>query len=108
MYADDVVLLANNANELGSRKIATDFARLNRFQYNGEKSAVMVFNVDGKTVWCASRVEGVLPIPGHGDAKQHVGLGGPMSELSPPKHGSGPRTCSGYASTTRASVLGRR
>lgn len=50
MYADDVVLLANNANELGSmNKIATNFARLNRFQYNGEKSAVMVFNVDGKT-----------------------------------------------------------
>ena len=46
MYADDMVMLTNSEAELAAmNKIATDFARKNRFQYNGEKSGVMVFNV---------------------------------------------------------------
>ena len=45
MYADDMVFLANSAVELARmNKIATDFARKNRFQFNGSKSGVMVFN----------------------------------------------------------------
>ena len=47
MYADDMVFLANSAAELAKmNKIASDFARKNRFQYNGSKSGVMVFNVN--------------------------------------------------------------
>jgi hypothetical protein len=45
MYADDIVLLASTQQELKSmNKIVTDFARHNRFEYNGKKSGVMVFN----------------------------------------------------------------
>ena len=49
MYADDMVFLANSAAELASmNKVATEFARKNRFQFNGSKSGVMVFNVSAK------------------------------------------------------------
>jgi hypothetical protein len=45
MYADDVVMLASTQSELvAMNAIATDFARRNRFEYNGKKSGVMVFN----------------------------------------------------------------
>ena len=46
MYADDIVLLAGSPDELEAMNgIVSEFARQNRFQFNGEKSAVMVFNV---------------------------------------------------------------
>ena len=46
MYADDVVLLASTQSELEAMNaIVTDFARRNRFEYNGKKSGVMAFNV---------------------------------------------------------------
>jgi len=45
MYADDIVLLANSQDELAHMNaIASNFARRNRFQLNGKKSAVMSFN----------------------------------------------------------------
>ena len=45
MYADDVVMLASTQSELvAMNAVATDFARRNRFEYNGKKSGVMVFN----------------------------------------------------------------
>ena len=45
MYADDIVLLADTQDTLMEmNRIVTDFARRNRFQFNGKKSAVMAFN----------------------------------------------------------------
>ena len=45
MYADDVVLLVSTPAELAAESaVVTDFARRNRFEYNGKKSGVMVFN----------------------------------------------------------------
>jgi len=45
MYADDIVLLASTQQELmAMNAIVTEFARRNRFEYNGKKSGVMVFN----------------------------------------------------------------
>ena len=45
MYADDIILLARSQDELTRmNSIASEFARRNRFQFNGSKSAVMVFN----------------------------------------------------------------
>ena len=47
MYADDVVLLASTVSELREmNKVASEYARLNRFTHNGKKSAVMVFNAN--------------------------------------------------------------
>jgi hypothetical protein len=47
MYADDIVLLAASLPELERMNaVATKFARQHRFQFNGEKSGVMVFNAD--------------------------------------------------------------
>ena len=49
MYADDIVLLADNVTELHAmNRIASRFAFKNRFRHNGDKSAVMVFNADSK------------------------------------------------------------
>jgi hypothetical protein len=46
MYADDVIVLASSQAELTQmNKIVSDFAYRNRFQFNGNKSAVMAFNV---------------------------------------------------------------
>jgi hypothetical protein len=46
MYADDIVFLASSQTELTRMNaIATAFAKRNRFQFNGGKSAVMSFNV---------------------------------------------------------------
>ena len=46
MYADDVVLLASTPAELAAMNaVVTEFARRNRFEYNGKKSGVMAFNV---------------------------------------------------------------
>jgi hypothetical protein len=46
MYADDIVFLASSQSELARMNaIATSFAKRNRFQFNGGKSAVMAFNV---------------------------------------------------------------
>jgi hypothetical protein len=46
LYADDIVLLASSAEELHAmNKIVSAYARNHRFQINGGKSAVMVFNV---------------------------------------------------------------
>ena len=45
LYADDIVLLASTQQELmAMNAIVTEFARRNRFEYNGKKSGVMVFN----------------------------------------------------------------
>lgn len=45
MYADDIVLLASTPTELQEmNEIASEYAYKNRYQYNGAKSAVMVFN----------------------------------------------------------------
>ena len=45
MYADDIILLARSQTELAAmNRIASAFAQRNRFQFNGEKSAVMAFN----------------------------------------------------------------
>jgi hypothetical protein len=45
MYADDIVFLAGSQPELARmNKVATAFAHRNRFQFNGDKSAVMTFN----------------------------------------------------------------
>jgi hypothetical protein len=50
MYADDIVLFANSTIELAMmNRVATEFARKNRFQFNGEKSGVMAFGVDNRT-----------------------------------------------------------
>jgi hypothetical protein len=46
MYADDIVMLAATQRELElMNKIASRFAQRHRFQFNGEKSGVMLFNV---------------------------------------------------------------
>jgi hypothetical protein len=48
MYADDIILLASSPRELTNmNRIATNFARRNRFQFNGSKSGVMAFGVSG-------------------------------------------------------------
>ena len=45
MYADDIVMLATTQRELQlMNKIASRFAQRHRFQFNGEKSGIMVFN----------------------------------------------------------------
>ena len=45
MYADDIVLLASNVPELREmNKVATYYAFANRYQFNGKKSNLMVFN----------------------------------------------------------------
>ena len=45
MYADDIVLLASTQQELmAMNAIVTEFARRNQFEYNGNKSGVMVLN----------------------------------------------------------------
>ena len=50
MYADDIVFLASSVNELREmNKCVTEFARRNRYQLNGEKSAVMAFNANVDT-----------------------------------------------------------
>ena len=47
MYADDVVLLASTISELHAmNRVASEYANLNRFRHNGEKSAVMLFNAN--------------------------------------------------------------
>ena len=47
MYADDMIMLARSQAELARmNEIVTAFAKQNRFQFNGEKSAVMAFNED--------------------------------------------------------------
>jgi len=49
MYADDIVLLADNVTELlAMNRIASKFAFKNRYRHNGDKSAVMVFNADSQ------------------------------------------------------------
>jgi hypothetical protein len=46
MYADDIVIMASSRKEmLAMNKIAEAFAVKNRFQFNGAKSGVMVFNL---------------------------------------------------------------
>ena len=50
MYADDVVLLAGSIVELRAMNdVVTEYARRNRYTLNGDKSAVMAFNVDKAT-----------------------------------------------------------
>ena len=50
MYADDIVFLADNVSELRAmNECITEFARRNRYQLNGKKSAVMAFNADEAT-----------------------------------------------------------
>ena len=45
MYADDIVLMAASQSELARMSfIVSQFARRNRFEFNGKKSGVMVFN----------------------------------------------------------------
>ena len=45
MYADDIVMLAATQRELElMNKVASRFAQQHRFQFNGDKSAVMLFN----------------------------------------------------------------
>ena len=45
LYADDMVMLASSQPELARMNaVASEFARKHRFQFNGEKSAVMAFN----------------------------------------------------------------
>jgi hypothetical protein len=47
MYADDIVLLASSVAELRAmNKVATDYAHANRYQFNGKKSNVLVFNAN--------------------------------------------------------------
>ena len=49
MYADDIVMLAATQQELMlMNRIASRFAQRNRFQFNGEKSGVMLFNTSAK------------------------------------------------------------
>ena len=50
LYADDVVLLADNADELHRMNaVVTQYAKKNRYSLNGKKSAVMVFNANAAT-----------------------------------------------------------
>jgi hypothetical protein len=50
MYADDVVFLAGSIEELRQMNdVVTGYARRNRYRLNGDKSAVMAFNVDPAT-----------------------------------------------------------
>ena len=47
MYADDIVLMAQNVFMLRAmNQVATNYAYKNRYQFNGAKSNVMVFNAD--------------------------------------------------------------
>ena len=51
MYADDVILMASSPRELEAMNaVVTDYARRNRFEYNGKKSGVMAFNATPKTM----------------------------------------------------------
>ena len=44
MYADNIVMLADSQPELTiMHNVVSEFARKNRFQFNGSKSGVMVF-----------------------------------------------------------------
>jgi len=50
MYADDVVLLASTPRELEAMMaVVSAYSRRNRFEYNGKKSGVMVFNAPNAT-----------------------------------------------------------
>ena len=56
MYADDVVLIASSQSELKAMMaVASSFARRNRFQYNGKKSGVMIFNAKPAALRMAKR-----------------------------------------------------
>ena len=90
MYADDIVLLASTPRELAAMNaVVSDFARRNRFQFNGKKSGVMAFNVPPSTLravkdtnWTLSgkKVEvvdtytylGTVTTTTEGDWRQHV------------------------------------
>jgi hypothetical protein len=50
MYADDIVLLAQSPQEMRRmHNVISSFAMRNRFQINGKKSAIMLFNVPNST-----------------------------------------------------------
>ena len=61
MYADDVVMLASTVYELERmNEVATQYAYKNRFRFNGEKSAVMLFNADSRLRMRAQETEWTL------------------------------------------------
>ena len=50
LYADDIVMLAASQRELVKMNaIATEYARQHRFQFNGEKSGVVLFGASEAT-----------------------------------------------------------
>ena len=56
MYADDIVMLADSQPELAiMHEVVSEYARKNRFQFNGSKSGVMVF---GASAAARARAEG--------------------------------------------------
>ena len=57
MYADDIVLMAASQSERARMStIVSEFARRNRFEFNGEKSGVMAFNATvSERARCSSR-----------------------------------------------------
>jgi hypothetical protein len=58
MYADDVVLLASTQSELEAMMAITgDYARRNRFEYNGKKSGVMIFNAKAEALHKAKQTK---------------------------------------------------
>ena len=54
MYADDVVMLATVYELERMNRVATQYAYENRFRFNGEKIAVMLFNADS---WLRMRAQ---------------------------------------------------
>ena len=61
MYADDVVIMASSRKEMiAMNKIATEFAIKHRFQFNGAKSGVMVFNASERERTDATATRWVL------------------------------------------------
>lgn len=61
MYADDIVMMASTVYELQQMNaIATRYAYRNRFRFNGEKSAVMLFNANAELTARARNTEWTL------------------------------------------------
>ena len=61
MYADDIVMLAATQRELEMmNKVASRFAQQHRFQFNGDKSGVMLFNTKPKAKAKAQSTRWVL------------------------------------------------
>ena len=92
MYADDVVLLASTQSELEAMMVILgDYARRNRFEYNGKKSGVMIFNAKAEALHKAKHTNWEL----FGQKVKVVDSYTYLGTVTTTKEGDLDRSCSG-------------